>query len=391
MTGLVPCCDLSARGDRPRPGWRSWPDQEPDHLASAAPGVSHHSPAEPSSRTGTTSRPTKERTHEQSDRSARGGRCRHRAGPPEAGRATQRREVRPPRRDSCCTWSDVATAVGNSPQRGRTPSPFGAAAFAMLAGVAPIPANSGQVTTRYRLSRYGDRQLNNALHTVVQSRIQYQQATRDYVDRRTAKGKTPPRDQTLPGPLRRPRHLSPTGKHGRSCLTKQRSVALTAAGPEARTTGWARAEPDVDQHQRGDNGDQQDQRRPHGPLLGVQRLVHGGTFTGLVAVAGVVAELVVGHWCRRRFGRAGVAAAAPRPEPTCATTSASSPSDAAPERRLHSSRDAGRSFDTRDPHADTWRKGRAAPGPVLGSTVRLRARPPLGENLHAGRAELAWM
>ncbi len=52
--------------------------------------------------------------------------------------------------------------------------------FAMLAGVAPIPANSGQVTTRYRLNRYGDRQLNNALHTVVQSRIQYQQATRDY-------------------------------------------------------------------------------------------------------------------------------------------------------------------------------------------------------------------
>src|SRR6478672_1695519 len=29
------------------------------------------------------------------------------------------------------------------------------AAFAMLAGVAPIPANSGQVTTRYRLNRYG--------------------------------------------------------------------------------------------------------------------------------------------------------------------------------------------------------------------------------------------
>src|SRR3954469_5964241 len=64
------------------------------------------------------------------------------------------------------------------------------AAFAMLAGVAPIPANSGQVTTRYRLNRYGDRQLNTALHTVVQIRIQYQPATRDYVARRTAEGKT---------------------------------------------------------------------------------------------------------------------------------------------------------------------------------------------------------
>jgi hypothetical protein len=60
----------------------------------------------------------------------------------------------------------------------------------MLAGVAPIPANSGQVTTRYRLNRDGDRQLNRALHTMVQIRIQHQPATRDYVARRTAEGKT---------------------------------------------------------------------------------------------------------------------------------------------------------------------------------------------------------
>ena len=40
------------------------------------------------------------------------------------------------------------------------------AAFARLAGVAPIPASSGQ-TTRHRHSRGGDRQLNRALHTVV--------------------------------------------------------------------------------------------------------------------------------------------------------------------------------------------------------------------------------
>lgn len=65
------------------------------------------------------------------------------------------------------------------------------AAFAMLAGVAPIPANSGQVTTRYRLNRYGDRQLNRALHTIVLSRIRYHQTTRDYVARRTSEGKTP--------------------------------------------------------------------------------------------------------------------------------------------------------------------------------------------------------
>ena len=64
------------------------------------------------------------------------------------------------------------------------------AAFAMLAGVAPIPANSGQVTNRYRLNHYGDRQLNRALHTVVQSRIRYHDTTRAYVARRTTEGKT---------------------------------------------------------------------------------------------------------------------------------------------------------------------------------------------------------
>jgi transposase len=64
------------------------------------------------------------------------------------------------------------------------------AAFAMLGGVAPIPANSGQVTNRYRLNRYGDRQLNRALHVVVQSRIRCHDTTRDYVARRTTEGKT---------------------------------------------------------------------------------------------------------------------------------------------------------------------------------------------------------
>lgn len=65
------------------------------------------------------------------------------------------------------------------------------AAFAMLAGVAPIPANSGQITTRYRLNRHGDRQLNRALHTIVLSRQRYDQATRAYTARRTTQGKTP--------------------------------------------------------------------------------------------------------------------------------------------------------------------------------------------------------
>ena len=65
------------------------------------------------------------------------------------------------------------------------------AAFAMLAGAAPIPATSGQVTTRYRLNRHGDRQLNRALHTIVLSRQRYHAPTKAYIDRRTTEGKTP--------------------------------------------------------------------------------------------------------------------------------------------------------------------------------------------------------
>ena len=65
------------------------------------------------------------------------------------------------------------------------------AAFAMLAGVAPIPANSGQTTNRFRLNRFSDRQLNRALHTVALSRLHYDKITQAYAERRTAEGKTP--------------------------------------------------------------------------------------------------------------------------------------------------------------------------------------------------------
>jgi len=63
------------------------------------------------------------------------------------------------------------------------------ACFARLAGVAPVPASSGQ-TTRHRLSRGGDRQLNRALHTIVLHRRQHDPATRAYIARRVAEGKS---------------------------------------------------------------------------------------------------------------------------------------------------------------------------------------------------------
>ncbi len=67
---------------------------------------------------------------------------------------------------------------------------YSEAAFAMLAGSAPIPASSGQ-TVRHRLNRSGDRQLNRALRTIVLSRMRFHAETKAYVARRTAEGRTP--------------------------------------------------------------------------------------------------------------------------------------------------------------------------------------------------------
>jgi transposase len=59
------------------------------------------------------------------------------------------------------------------------------AAFAMLAGVAPIEASSGRVV-RHRLNRGGDRQL----HTIVMIRQRFHETTKTYTKRRAAQGKS---------------------------------------------------------------------------------------------------------------------------------------------------------------------------------------------------------
>ena len=63
------------------------------------------------------------------------------------------------------------------------------AAFARLAGVAPLQASSGQ-HTRHRLNRRGDRQLNQAIHTIAISRSRYCPKTRAYITKRTSQEKT---------------------------------------------------------------------------------------------------------------------------------------------------------------------------------------------------------
>ena len=63
------------------------------------------------------------------------------------------------------------------------------AAFARLAGAAPIPASSGQ-TVRYRLDRSGDRKLNRALHMILVTRKRTHPATIGYMQRRLQEGKS---------------------------------------------------------------------------------------------------------------------------------------------------------------------------------------------------------
>lgn len=80
------------------------------------------------------------------------------------------------------TAGQLLASAGDNPERMRSE-----AAFAHLAGVAPIPASSGR-THRHRLNRGGDRAANNALHTIVLTRMRFDERTRAYVERRTKQG-----------------------------------------------------------------------------------------------------------------------------------------------------------------------------------------------------------
>lgn len=80
--------------------------------------------------------------------------------------------------------AQLVVTVGDNPERLRSD-----AALAHLCGVSPLPVSSGR-TDRHRLNRAGDRQANNALYTVVLSRMHYDPATRAYVERRIHQGLT---------------------------------------------------------------------------------------------------------------------------------------------------------------------------------------------------------
>ena len=81
------------------------------------------------------------------------------------------------------TAASLLVAAGDNPGRLHSEG-----SWAHLCGATPLPANSGKVTTRFRLNRGGDRQANAALHRIVLTRMASDPDTRRYVARRRAEG-----------------------------------------------------------------------------------------------------------------------------------------------------------------------------------------------------------
>jgi transposase len=80
------------------------------------------------------------------------------------------------------TAGQLLVTAGDNPERLQTEG-----GFAMLCGVAPLPASSGK-TERHRLNRGGDRDANRALHMIAVGRLRIDPRTRAYAARRLAEG-----------------------------------------------------------------------------------------------------------------------------------------------------------------------------------------------------------
>ena len=106
------------------------------------------------------------------------------------------------------TAASLLVAAGDNPDRLSSEG-----SWAHLCGVTPLPANSGKVTTRFRLNRGGDRQANAALYRIVLTRMSSHDETRRYVTRRREEGLSTPEImrclKTICGPpnLQTPPHM----------------------------------------------------------------------------------------------------------------------------------------------------------------------------------------
>jgi len=81
------------------------------------------------------------------------------------------------------TAASLLVTAGDNPDRLHNE-----ASWAHLCGTTPLPANSGKISTRFRLNRGGDRQANAAFYRIVLTRMSSHQETRTYVARRRDEG-----------------------------------------------------------------------------------------------------------------------------------------------------------------------------------------------------------
>ena len=86
------------------------------------------------------------------------------------------------------TAAVLLVAAGDNPDR-----IVSEAAWAMLCGIAPVPAMTGKIDNRFRLNRGGNRQANNAIWRIVITRLgQHEPRTVAYMNRRLAEGRSKP-------------------------------------------------------------------------------------------------------------------------------------------------------------------------------------------------------
>lgn len=85
------------------------------------------------------------------------------------------------------TAATLLVTAGDNPERLTSEG-----SWAHLCGVTPLPANSGKVTTKFRLNRGGDRQANAALYRIVLTRMSSHPETRASVARRRTEGLSTP-------------------------------------------------------------------------------------------------------------------------------------------------------------------------------------------------------
>jgi transposase len=138
-----------------------------------------------------------------------------------------------------CGVLTAAKAIGETAGASRFPT---AAKFARITGTAPIPASSGN-TTRHRLDRGGNRQLNAVLHRIAVTQIRIHQPAQSYLARRLAEGKTRKEAirclkrqlartlwrhlQTPPTPTSAPHRLPATPRRG----PRRRTLTLAVCNP----------------------------------------------------------------------------------------------------------------------------------------------------------------